>query len=115
MSLVGDEVVELKFRTPSKKEIDFVGRVYAIEYSRPSPGNAGIGLKFCSLYLKALPNKRGQRPSSLSPRAWQLVFVRVCPSQSNRWLSRLLQSLLHRDFIIYVHALYIFCLYCLLI
>tara|TARA_Y100000996_G_scaffold101675_1_gene73898 strand:- start:364 stop:1674 length:1311 start_codon:yes stop_codon:yes gene_type:complete len=48
MSLVGDEVVELKFRTPSKKEIDFVGRVYAIEYSRPSPGNAGIGLKFCS-------------------------------------------------------------------
>ena len=48
MALVGDEVVELKFQTPQKKGIDFVGKVYNVSLSRPNKDTKLIHLKFCS-------------------------------------------------------------------
>lgn len=49
MSLVGDEVVDLKFNTPGKKGIDFQGRVYSVGYFRSGDGEStGLSIKFCS-------------------------------------------------------------------
>jgi hypothetical protein len=49
MSLVGDEVVDLKFKTPGKKGIDFQGRVYSTGYYRsPDGASTGLSIKFCS-------------------------------------------------------------------
>jgi hypothetical protein len=48
MALVGDEVVELRFKTPQKEEIDFVGRVYNVGVTRPNKDTRIIKLKFCS-------------------------------------------------------------------
>lgn len=48
MRLVGDEMIELKFQTPQKREIDFVGRVYNIDITQPDEDTRVINLKFCS-------------------------------------------------------------------
>ena len=49
MSLVGDEVVDLKFNTPGKKGIEFQGRVYSVGYYRSMDGDStGLSVKFCS-------------------------------------------------------------------
>lgn len=48
MSLSGDEIVELKFRTPQKQEIDFVGRVYNVSFAKPDKNTKIVTLKFCS-------------------------------------------------------------------
>jgi len=48
MVLVGDEVVELRFETPQKKQIDFVGRVYNVRLVRPDNDTKIIHLNFCS-------------------------------------------------------------------
>lgn len=49
MSLVGDEVVDLKFNTPGKKGIEFQGRVYSVGYYRSVDGEStGLSVKFCS-------------------------------------------------------------------
>jgi len=48
MALVGDEVIELRFKTPQKEEIDFVGRVYNVGVTRPNKDTRIIKLKFCS-------------------------------------------------------------------
>ena len=48
MVLVGDEIVELRFKTPQKKEIDFTGRVYNISVTKPDDNNRIVTLKFCS-------------------------------------------------------------------
>ena len=49
MSLVGDEVVDLKFNTPGKKGIEFQGRVYSVGYYRSVDGDStGLSVKFCS-------------------------------------------------------------------
>lgn len=48
MVLVGDEIVELRFRTPQKKEINFTGRVYNINVTKPDDTNRIVTLKFCS-------------------------------------------------------------------
>ncbi|NRA11924.1 MAG: hypothetical protein HRT57_08215 [Crocinitomicaceae bacterium] len=48
MALVGDEVVELRFNTPQKKEINFVGKVYNVGVVRPDDKTRLVKLKFCS-------------------------------------------------------------------
>jgi len=48
MSLIGDEIVEIKFRTPQKEGVDFVGRVYNVSVNRPNKDTRIITLRFCS-------------------------------------------------------------------
>ena len=48
MALVGDEIIELRFKTPQKEEIDFIGRVYNVGLTRPNKDTRIITLKFCS-------------------------------------------------------------------
>lgn len=48
MVLVGDEVIELKFKTPQKESIDFIGKVYNVDVVRPNKKTKIITLKFCS-------------------------------------------------------------------
>ena len=48
MVLVGDEIVELRFKTPQKQEIDFIGRIYNVEVLRPNKETRILILKFCS-------------------------------------------------------------------
>jgi len=48
MNFVGDEMVELSFQTPQKKEIDFVGRVYNLDIKQPNNDDRVLNLKFCS-------------------------------------------------------------------
>ena len=47
LALHGDEVVELTFKTPQKKEIEFVGKVYQIDVSEFETSRT-VSLKFCS-------------------------------------------------------------------
>ena len=48
MNLVGDEMIEVAFQTPQKKEIDFVGRVYNLDVTQPDKDSRVLNLKFCS-------------------------------------------------------------------
>ena len=48
MNLVGDEIIELKFETPQKKEIDFVGRIYNVDIIQPNNDQRVLLIKFCS-------------------------------------------------------------------
>ena len=47
MNLVGDEVIELKFKTPQKGEINFTGKVYNVSVSDFDRARA-LTLKYCS-------------------------------------------------------------------
>ena len=46
MNLVGDEVIELKFKTPQKGEINFTGKVYNVSVSDFDRARA-LTLKYC--------------------------------------------------------------------
>ena len=48
MALVGDEIIELRFKTPQKEEIDFIGRIYNVGMTRPNKDTRILKLKFCS-------------------------------------------------------------------